>query len=471
MINRERFEPLTATERAKLAYWAGLPLFRELSTDDLEALYSALRRVYFKPGEELIRQGESGDVLYLVVSGTLRVWTQDGGLDRLLQAPQTLGEMALMTQEPRTANVRALSEVEAYQMERACFQKIVAAHPQTARILTHLVGQRLREIDGIRQVGPYRILSTLSLGGESDVFLAYHPQLERQVALKMLPHAQVYHPNFRTRFDREARMIAALEHNHIVRVYDYVQAYGTQFIVMERLEGQVLERVIEEGHSFTWGQLRRLLAQIADALALAHSRGLVHRDVKPLNIFLGSDGNARLLDFGIAIPIEDSQCSGAERLGTPDYMAPEQITGSSLDGRTDLYALGLVAYELITGRVAFDAPDTEGLVHQHLFEPVPDVRRYRPNCPSDLVGFIARCCAKRPEDRFEGAREAYAWLTGASAVEAFEHFTLGLHVPVSARKRFQAELDRFTQRVQAFGVELDLQKCGEDSGCHREDSA
>ena len=433
--------------------WTRLALFADLAPDDLAAMGAALVPVRFEAGDVIVAQAEPGDALYLIESGTLHVRTADGRFDKRFEAPETVGEMALVTREPRSASVTAVSAVTGLRLTRDRFAALVAEHPQIASILTKLVGNRLREIDGIRRVGKYRILGPLGSGGVSDVFLAEHPELGRQVAVKMLSHALVYHPSFGERFDREARVVAQLDHPNIVRVYDFEQAYGTRFIVMEKLDGQLLEDAISADQPFSWTEIRRLLAELADALAHAHEHGLVHRDVKPLNIFLERDGSARLFDFGIAIPIEDSECSGADRLGTPYYMAPEQIRGRALDGRTDLYALGMTAYELITGEVAFDAENIEGLVRNHLLDPVPDIRRLRPDVPADLLRFVQVCTAKAADDRFASAREAHSWLTGNASDAPVERLSLSVLCPSGARNRVRAEIERFQKRLEALGAE------------------
>lgn len=446
----------SAAPAADAPAWTRLALFADLAPDDLTAMGAALVPVRFEAGDMIVAQAEPGDALYLIESGTLHVRTADGRFDKRFEAPETVGEMALVTREPRSASVTAVSAVTGLRLTRDRFAALVAEHPQIASILTKLVGNRLREIDGIRRVGKYRILGPLGSGGVSDVFLAEHPELGRQVAVKMLSHALVYHPSFGERFDREARVVAQLDHPNIVRVYDFEQAYGTRFIVMEKLDGQLLEDAISADQPFSWTEIRRLLAEVADALAHAHEHGLVHRDVKPLNIFLERDGSARLFDFGIAIPIEDSQCSGADRLGTPYYMAPEQIRGRALDGRTDLYALGMTAYELITGEVAFDAENIEGLVRNHLLDPVPDIRRLRPDVPADLLRFVQVCTAKAADDRFASAREAHDWLTGNASDAPVERLSLSVLCPSGARNRVRAEIERFQKRLEALGAEATL---------------
>ncbi|MCB9524497.1 MAG: protein kinase [Myxococcales bacterium] len=441
-------------DAARTPAWVGLDLFSDLTPTELEALSGVLVTVRFAPGEIVVREGEPGEALYLIERGRVRVWTADGRFDRELSAPETIGEMAIITHEARSATVAAVDQVKAFRLSRARLDQVVQSHPQIASILTRLVGARLREIDGIRVVGKYRIVGPLGSGGMSDVFAAEHPVLQRPVALKMLNHALVYHPSFAQKFDREARLVARLDHPNIVRVYDFEEAYGTRFIVMERLDGELLEDAIAGGTQFTWPAVRRLLVEMCQALDHAHRRGLVHRDVKPLNIFLTRSGAAKLFDFGIAIAADASVCKGADRLGTPYYMAPEQIRGEPLDARTDLYALGMTAYEAITGRVPFDAPDLESLVRRHLYEPMPDPRRYRPDTPSDLVAFIQRACAKDPADRFGDAQQAVAFLQGKRPDSPTLREQLTVSFPGDLEKQVRAEIQRFQDRLARLGADL-----------------
>jgi serine/threonine-protein kinase len=280
-------------------------------------------------------------------------------------------------------------------------------------VLTRLLGDRLTDIDGIRRVGKYTVTGVLGAGAVARVFSALHPDLGLPVALKMLSHAVVHHPQFADAFDEEARLIARLSHPNVVRVFDTAEAYGTRFIVMELLEGRMLEDRITSRQPLPWPEINRILSEMTQALDHVHRNGLVHRDVKPDNIFLTGDGTAKLLDFGIAIQQKRSICKGGSRLGTPFYMPPEQILGWSLDGRTDLYALGITAYEMAARRVAYDAPDLETLLRMHIEAPPPDLHQVVPNAPNWLGEFIRRCTQKHPDARFRSAAEATSFLRAA----------------------------------------------------------
>ncbi|MEZ4474178.1 MAG: protein kinase [bacterium] len=403
----------------------------------------------FRDGEVLLREGDPGDHLYLLESGEVQVQVAGPpAFERRVLAPATLGEMALITDAPRTATVRAVGSVRGLRLDRGRLEALLVQHPPIARVLTRLVGDRLREIDGIRRVGKYVITGVLGRGGVAEVFSARHPELGLPVALKMLSHAVVHHPQFAAAFDEEARVIAGLQHPNVVRVYDTERAYGTRFIVMEQLEGHLLEEVRRPRPP--WEVLRRVLAEITRALAHVHAHGLVHRDVKPEHIFLTAAGPARLLDFGIAISAQRSACAGAQRLGTPFYMAPEQIRGLPLDGRTDLYALGITAYEVATGRLPFLGRDLPELLRHQLHTPTPPLRDRAPDAPGWLVRFVERATAKDPADRFADAEAALACLRdGEGAGRVVRYAVEDAPAVEAALARLQAEL-------AAAGVEIEV---------------
>lgn len=304
----------------------------------------------------------------------------------------------------------ANGDVVCFRLKRAAFESLVKNNVAAAKILTRLVGERLKEIGGIRKVGKYRIVGVLGKGNVADVFEAIHPDLNQTVAIKMLSHALVYDPQFGAHFDREAQVVASLNHPNIVRVFDFERAYGTRFTVMERLEGQQLEDFIYNHPRLPWSSIRTIVHELGAALQYSHERGLIHRDVKPSNVYLTNNGPSKLLDFGIAIHMDNSGEGGAARLGSPCYMAPEQILGKPLDGRTDLYGLGMTAFELICGEVPFNENEIRALLKRQLHEKTPDVRTLVPDCPDDLAEFIRIATEKAPDKRFADCKSAIATL-------------------------------------------------------------
>ncbi len=445
-----------------LPSWARLEVFRGVPRAGLDALEAASERLEVPADTALIREGDKADHMFLLVDGVVRVSVHgdmtETYFERVMSAPAMLGEMALFTSEPRTASVRTQTDAVVLRVGREAFASLIERSPQVGTILTKIVGDRLLEAGSIRRVGKYEVQGRIGAGAVATVFSALHPQLGKEVALKMLSHALVFHPGFAEQFRAEARVVASLNHEHIVRVLDTEAAYGTHFIVMEKLTGVMLEELIEREQPLAWGAVRRILKEVALALAYSHERGLLHRDVKPSNVFLTEDRRAKLLDFGIAVNVESSATRGGHLLGTPYYMAPEQIRGEKLDGRTDLYALGIMAYELCTRAVPFDADALEGLLDQHLHAETPDPRILVPDIPEDLVQFIRVATAKRRDDRFPSCDAAARFLQTAAElplVNKLELSTLAISYHPSRRRQVAEALRELHNRLNGVaGVSL-----------------
>jgi serine/threonine protein kinase len=442
--------------------WASLPIFATLGEASTALLREAMEPVTFLPGAELMRQGAMGHEMFVLDEGAVRVLVRnDEGavtFERTVKAPAILGEMALVTQELRSATVQAVTEVRALRVNQTTLDDLCAKNPQAARFLTTLVGERLLESKGIRKVGKYEVLGRLGSGGVATVFEAMHPALGIPVALKMLSHAMVFDPSFAEHFGREGRMVAQLNHENIVRVLDTEQAYGTHFIVMEKLTGTLLEDVVDRGERLEWSLVRRILVEIAGALAYSHQQGLIHRDIKPSNAFLTNEKRVKLLDFGIAVHAGSSADSDGKVIGTPYYMSPEQIMGQQLDGRSDLYSLGIMAYELCTHELPFVTDTVQGLFGMHMTVDVPDPRLVEPEIPEDLLEFIRIATAKRREDRFASCQEAADFLkrAGDAAVpETMEMSSLALTYLPSRRADVQRILLDTAEKLRKLrGVSL-----------------
>ena len=393
--------------------WRTLDVFRTMSNEDLDELEQMLDLQVFGPGQVLMHQGDPGDEMFLLDQGRVQVVVsqEEGpGFQVLVDAPAVIGEMALVTHAPRSATVTAVEEARCLRLMRDQFERMVAKNPMVAVFLTEAVGQRLLETDSITSVGKYRIVRRIGSGGAATVFEAIQPDLAQPVAVKMLSHSLVMHPGFAEQFKREAKMAAGLRHDHVVQVLDTEHAYGTHFIIMERLNGNLLEDLIAERGRLRPTMARQVLIEVLSALEFAHGQGLLHRDIKPSNVFFTSDRRAKILDFGIAVQVDEASNPDGQRLGTPYYMSPEQILRRSMDGRSDLYQVGVMAYEMVTGKVPYDSDDLKTLLLKHLKSPVPDPRTIQADVPEDLAHFIMRAMAKHPDDRFTSCGRAADYL-------------------------------------------------------------
>jgi serine/threonine protein kinase len=262
-------------------------------------------------------------------------------------------------------------------------------------------------------LGPYRLIDQIGRGGMATVYKAYQPALDRYVALKVLPAHLTDEPGFGRRFKREAHAVAKLEHPHILPVYDYGREEELSYIAMRYVEGGTLKQLL--GQPLELPLIVKLIGQIADALDHAHEHGVIHRDVKPSNVLLDQEKWALLTDFGVARIVEATEQITATGVGvgTPAYMSPEQGQGKRVDRRSDIYSLGVVLYEMLTGRVPYEADTPIGVVWKHVNEPLPLPRSINPEIPEGVERVVLKAMAKEPEDRFRSAKEIAGAVTQA----------------------------------------------------------
>jgi serine/threonine protein kinase len=257
-----------------------------------------------------------------------------------------------------------------------------------------------------RTFGAYQIVAPLGEGGMAAVFKAYQPTMERFVAVKVLPRHMASSQEFVTRFQREAKLLAQLQHPHILPVFDYGEADGYPYIVMPFVQSGTLADLLQK-RTLSLAEVRRVLIQIGDALSYAHARGMIHRDIKPSNVLIDERGNCLLTDFGLARMVEGSTnlTTSGTVMGTPAYMSPEQGTGAAIDSRSDIYSLGIILYETVTGRVPYLAETPVAVVFKHIQDPLPSARKLNPSLPEAVEIVLLKVLAKSPEDRYQTAEE------------------------------------------------------------------
>jgi eukaryotic-like serine/threonine-protein kinase len=286
--------------------------------------------------------------------------------------------------------------------------------------------------------GRYELVELVGRGGMSSVWKAEDRLLDRTVAIKVLHEQFTTDEEYVERFRREARSVAQLSHSNIVTVIDRGESDGRQYIVFEYVEGENLKQLLERSGPLPVRDALLLALQMARALGFAHQRGLIHRDVKPQNVLLDDDGQAKMTDFGIArsVDVEGVTITGTV-LGTSEYIAPEQARGQQVDALTDVYSLGVVLYELLTGRVPFQGENFVAVALRHVNEPAPSVLERRPDCPARIGLAIERAMAKRPEDRFESMDELVQELEACLAEldPTSEEATMIARAPVARRAR------------------------------------
>jgi serine/threonine-protein kinase len=274
--------------------------------------------------------------------------------------------------------------------------------------------------------GMYTLEGEIGRGGMGVVYRARDERLQRRVAIKVLPPELAFQSDIRARFTREAQTAARLSHPHIVPIHTVGEGEGLVYFVMGYVDGESVAGRIRRRGKLPVEEARRIMAETADALGAAHTFGVIHRDIKPDNILLeGTRGRVMVTDFGIAKAL--SQASGATltgagvAIGTPSFMSPEQAAGErEIDGRSDIYSLGVVAYQMLTGDLPFYAPTVAGILMKQITEPAPDVRTKRPDTPEDLALAVSRCLEKDPENR---------WPTADALRRGLENRSVGTYRP------------------------------------------
>jgi CRP-like cAMP-binding protein len=416
---------------AKLAHsLRQVEILREAPAADLVALWKELGELRFAAGAAICRRGELGDRMYIVQSGSVevRLGIGSGSMALYRLAPGScFGEMALLTGDPRSADVVALEDTTLWTLDRSAFDRVLNQSMPFLRALNRSVAQRLTMATAVIEqmqfeaagpgpaglrFGPYRVVAQLGAGGMAVVYSAVRDDDGQAVALKVLPASWGSALELRARLQHEAGILQRLQHPGIIQVLEVGtvpdRSGGGTFVAMEWVPN-ALDRLLRVHfpRPFDSAYALRVARGVAEALAVVHAAGLVHRDVKPSNILLRANGQPVLTDFGLAAALRDEMSNRrltppGTLVGTADYLAPEAIAGLPVDGRADIYALGIVLYEMLTGFVPFAGRDPMQMLRAHLEEPVPELPE---GIPEGVRGLIAHALEKDPQRRFATAAD------------------------------------------------------------------
>ena len=383
--------------------------FEDLPSDVHAVLLSHMKPVFFREGELLLQEGSPGESLIAITSGEVDITASasDGDARFIAVAGPgaVIGEMALLTREPRSASAVARSDVRAQKLEASTYHELAREYPSLSQVLSNLVSTRLgnNRIDVLagKTLSGYRIRHRLGKGGMAVVYAADDTRAERQVALKMMSHRLVYCPDAAERFDFEANTIRGFDHPNIVRLIDRFEAFHTYFLVLEFVEGRTLDEFIRDGQVFSSGDIQRIAGQIAAGLKYAHGCGIVHRDVKPSNVMVSPDGSVRLMDFGLACPIDDAPDT-ISVVGTPQYMAPEQLRDGVTSERSDCFGLGCLVFELLTGSRLVSEYRLDEILDRHANWPIATFADAYPETPPELLSeFLYSLCGDPAQRRVD----------------------------------------------------------------------
>ena len=413
--------------------------------------------VGYRAGERIIAKGDEGDSMYIVRAGRVYARVKDDRgepIKALMGRGEVFGEMSLLTGAPRNADVLADTDATVLVVPKPIFDELMALHSSFASYMTKTLGDRLTSRGGIRKVGKYSINGVLARGGMSIVYEGIHPNLDRPVAIKMLAHSLVHEEDFAKWFRREAQLIAKLRHPNIVEVFDWEEAYATTFIIMEKLEGTDIQQVLLARQRIPPAEVRDVVVDVAAALEYAHAQGVVHRDLKPSNIVVETDGSVKLTDFGVAFSHEFEDPSREVFIGTPNYASPEQALNVTVDQRSDIYALGVVTYEMLTGYPPFTAPSTMGILAKHVSDSPRPLRSLVADCPEDLARFVDRAMQKDPIDRYQSCTEILEELRPNQISEPMGSAVRRRNVVLVYTAEAEAEVDGFISLMKGMAKRI-----------------
>ncbi len=435
---------------------------------DREAICPLLNALVFRQiaaGERFVTQGDAGDSCFIIQKGTCAIVIEKNGDSHAIAVRKKgdiIGEMSLLTGEPRSAHVEAGTDMDVWEISKDDFNTITADYPGLRNFLTEIVAERFAtsRMTAERQIGKYLITDIIGRGGFSIVYKGLHRRLNMPVAIKMLNHDMAMDKEFVSNFQKEAITIARFNHDNIIKVYDVEALYQTMFIVMENIDGCTLRQIMNDQGKLPPEQVIHYLQQVCAGLHYAHQHDIIHQDIKPGNLFILPDGRLKILDFGLACPC------GAENMmtGTPYYMAPEQVECLPVDERSDIYALGLTAFEMLAGHRPFDEEDPHEAMELHVEHDIPDPAQHIPDLPEGLRKLILKCCARDIAQRY---RDIPALLNDLTPLAQ----TLGISKlpPISQTKRMmtvfliyedrhQLELNElmeaFSSEIEHMGITL-----------------
>lgn len=441
-------------------------IFQAIDRGGLCPFLNALNFCKVKSGELIMKQGDEGDVCFLVQKGICIVFIEKDLIRHQIariREGEMVGEMALLTGEVRNASVIAETDMELWSIEKNKFDEISEKHPDVRCFLTELITERFASRNKIadRKIGKYLIQHKIGKGGYAIVYGGKHELLNMPVAIKMMKHDMAMEKDFLNNFRNEARMIAQLNHENIVKVYDIEERYQTVFIVMELLEGASLEEILENRTTLPYLKVVDYLIQICSGLQYAHDKGFIHQDIKPGNIFITTEDTVKILDFGLACP---PATENVDTPGTPFYMSPEQIEMELIDERSDIYALGIMIYEILIGNRPYPEENLLKLMDLHVQEDIPDPWETDPDIPRDLRNFILKACSRNKKDRYRNMNEILAHIgplkqnfhldRKSVVTEKRKMTSLFLFSSESQQLELNKLLEEFSSKAQHLGITI-----------------
>jgi tRNA A-37 threonylcarbamoyl transferase component Bud32 len=421
---------------------------RFVSQDPQSPLLKGMRFQHIKAGRRFITQGEPADAAFIIQRGSCMVLVEKNGeLHPVGHRGEgdIVGMMAILTGEPRSAHVEAETDMDVWVLDKACFDDLSRRDSELMSFLTELVADRFdsRRPIADRTIGKYVATHIIGRGGYSIVYKGFHTGLNMPVAIKMMRHDLVADPDYLVNFRNEAKIIAGLNHENIIRVFDVEERFKTVFIIMEYLQGESLRDLLLRLKTIPWKLAVDYLIQICAGLDCAHRQGIIHRDINTANIFVQPDDRVKIFDFGIACRAgtEDYLLGGAF-----PYMAPELFDGEPADERTDMYALGITAYEILAGLRPYPEESAGALMKLHRTRDIPDPAERITAIPDALRRFILKACRRDPTKRYQKVKTALEDLLPLAGAIGLRHN----HSKSAARRTTKVVLSYNAENLEAL---------------------
>jgi len=425
----------------------------------------AYKRV--KAGERFLVQGAREDTAFIIQEGTcLCVVEKDGELHPVGHRGkgEIVGIRALFTGEPRATHVEAETDLHLWVLNKHQIDNITQSDPELLSLLTEIVARQFDSKRPVadREIGKYVATHIIGRGSYSIVYKAVHKALNMPVAIKMMRHNMVVDSSFIGNFYKEAQIIASLNHPNILNIYDFEERYKTVFIIMEYLDGESLQDLLQRLRVIPPGLAITYVHQVCEGLAYAHEKGIIHRDINLANVMVLPHDRIKILDFGLACHLgtEDENIGGALA-----YQAPELLEGEPADQSSDIYALGITAYELVTGQKPFDDKEIGFLFRGGASRDIDEKALSVPGIQPELRNFIQKACQHDRTKRFQNVPEALQVLSPAvspSMKQAHDKRDIGKLTTIILRydQEQQAALNRllteFSNKTTSIGVDLKL---------------
>lgn len=440
--------------------------FLRYLSEEKRAMLGSLSYRFVRAGERFITQGEIRDCAYVIAQGSgLVIVEKEGELHPVgHRGPgDIVGVVQILTGEPQHAHVEAETDMELWVLGKEQFKDLSQKDLDFLDFITEIAADRFdsKRPMADRVIGKYIATDIIGRGDYSIVYKGMHHALKRPVAIKMMRHNLIKDPAFLDTFRNEAKLIASLNHRNIVKVYDIEERFKTIFIIMELIEGESLKDMLDRLKTIPPSVAVHLLAQTCSGLHFAHRSGILHQDVNPTNIFVQRDDEVKILDFGLACPLGAEDRSIFD--GTVYYMAPEQIRCEPVDQRTDIYSLGVTAFEILTGRKPYETTHVKTLMSMHCEQDIPDPAGLTLEMPEKLRRFILKACARDPAQRYQNAEEALRDLEpmdqnvlrvardkGSHGLQ--QTTSLSLRYPPDRQSQINLLIEEFCRRAEALGA-------------------